>query len=107
MSSGRHYLGVYALIVSVLWAIWVFQAVPAYAVSPLRQCHELQTAAGMHDQAFIDLCMQKMNEGSERVLVWCLLLTLLALVLLSVATLLRERSLFARIGRPRQPLTLE
>ena len=105
MTGRAHYLVLYALILSLLWVAWIIVFLPTRSVSFDKECTELQAAAATHEPEFMTQCLERMGKGPENAAVNLLLITCLALVLLSLGTLWRERSLLARSKRDSVPTT--
>ena len=97
MPKKTYRFGGYATLVSVLWLLWVVVFLPSQAISGHEQCRDLQELAGTHKSTFDEQCVRMMREVSDSVAPKLLIVSCVALAILSLGLWIQERRYEARL----------
>ena len=89
--SGGFRVGAVALLLAVLWMVFVFLYLSSHSVSPLRTCDELAAIANASAAGFRPRCLDVLAQRPEASAGLIALITCVAMIVVAVVLLLRER----------------
>ena len=94
--TSRPIVGTLALVLSILWLTWVVIYLPAQSRPAQMTCAQLSSEVQVATEQFVSACRRLVQDEPDRGTANALIVSSLALVLLSIAVFMRERNLLRR-----------